>query len=382
MVNDQLISLRRREIAGTIAVIAWVVGFFMVFLVGPYTESDVGPLIGLAMSVGYVSTICWIAFDAHVRGVGVGGGMSPAGWVVFAIFLLPIVLLIYVLSRPAAPVVCSQCGATLASPCPVCPSCGRSMSPINRVFAKMTDLFAPGSLERARRTARLMAITFIALVFAEWIIHDALPGFLKSFGGFLAVISFAAYWVLVPWWVYLDASWRRMEGVPWALLTLLTNVFGVVTYLVIRYPDPGACRSCGAYLTAGQKHCPYCGSEAGVACPQCKAAIRPEWAYCPACAVQLTAPVAQPRKEQVPNSVCGIVSDGAGNPIAGAQVRVDSRSDGLKAETDECGRYQLENLEPKPYVLIASAEGYEEASKAYTPGLIEVSFCMKELSGG
>lgn len=382
MANDQLTLLRRREVAGTIAVIAWGFGFFLALLVAPNTQSDIGSLIGLSMLVAYVSTICWIAFDASLRGVGAGGGMATGGWVVFAIFLLPAVLLIYILSRPASPIVCSQCGTALASPSPVCPNCGRPMSAVNRVFARLTDSLAPGSLERARLTARNLALTLVVLVFAEWAIHDALPHVLKGFGGFLAVISFAAYWVLVPWWVYLDATYRRMEAVPWALLTLLTNVFGLVTYLVIRYPDPGACRSCGAYLTAGQKHCPYCGSEAGLICPQCNTPLRAEWAYCPACATQLSAPPAQPKQDQPPNSVAGMVSDVAGNPIAEAEVRVDSKADGLKAKTDASGRYRLENLELRPYVLIASAKGFEEASKAYTPGVGEVSFALCSLHGG
>jgi predicted amidophosphoribosyltransferase len=369
MVDEQLILLRRREIAGTLAVVAWALGLFLAYVAGPYMNT--GAWVTLSILTGWIALIAWILLDTQVRKVPSGG------WVIFALFTGPVAFLIYFLTRPATPIVCSQCGSALAAPSPICPNCGRPMSAINRVFARMTDSLAPGSLERARRTAKNMAVTLIILLFAEWAIHDALPSWLKGFGGFLAVISFAAYWVLVPWWVYLDANWRRMEAVPWALLTLLTNVFGLVTYLVIRYPEPGMCRQCGTYLTAGQKHCPQCGAGAMLTCPQCKATIRAEWAYCPACATQLSAPVAQPRKEQVPNSVCGIVSDAAGNPIAGAQVRVDSKSGGLRAETDECGGYRLENLEPRPYVLIASAEGFGDATKAYTPGMAEVSFCLK-----
>jgi len=369
MVDEQLMLLRRREIAGTVAVIGWAFGLFLAFVVGPYANTE--SWVALSIITGWIALVVWVSLDAQVRGIPGGG------WIVFTLFTGPAAFLIYFLTRPATPIVCSQCGMALALPSPNCPNCGQPMSAINRVFARMTDSLAPGSLERARRTAKNMAVTLIILLFAEWAIHDALPSWLKGFGGFLAVISFAAYWVLVPWWVYLDANWRRMEAVPWALLTLLTNVFGLVTYLVIRYPDPGACRQCGAYLTAGQKHCPQCGAEAMITCPQCKAPLRAEWAYCPACAMQISAPVAQPREKQVPNSVCGIVSDPTGNPIAGAQVRVDSKSDGLKAETDECGRYQLENLEPRPYVLIASAKGYEDATKAYTPGMGEVSFPLK-----
>lgn len=367
MVNEQLILLRRREIAGTIAVTAWVFGFFLTTLIGRLVYDE-----GWAMLVffaAWIATICWMALDARLR------GMPAAGWIIFAIFLLPAALAIYLITRPAAPIICSQCGTALAAPGPICPNCGRPMSAINRVFARMTDSLAPGSLERARHTAMYMAIALGAFV-----LFGILFGRVLRIPDVLGVIAISAYWVLVPWWVYLDATRRRMEPVPWALLTLLTNVFGLVTYLVIRYPDPGACRQCGAYLAIGQKHCPYCGSEAGLICPQCKAPLRAEWAYCPACAMQLSVPVAQPKTEQIPNCVEGIVSDAStGNPISGAEVRVDSKSDGLKAETDASGRYRLENLEPRPYVLVASAKGYEEAAKAYKPGMSEMSFSLKTL---
>ena len=367
MIDEQLTLLRRKEIAGTIAVIGWGLGIFLGFLVEPEGFAI------LLMLVGWVSAVYWMALDARFR------GLAPAGWVVFAIFLFPVALAIYLLTRPAAAIICSQCGAALSIPSSVCPNCGRPMSPVNRVFARMTDALAPGSLDRARRTARNMAISFIALVLVEWLIHDLLPGFLEGFGGFLAVISFAAYWVLVPWWVYLDASWRRMEGVPWALLTLLTNVFGLATYLVIRYPEPGACRQCGAYLTAGQKHCPHCGTPALLACPQCKAALRPEWAFCPSCSAQLTTPVTRATQPQPASFIEGMVADSSGNPISGAEVRIDSKSDGLSCLTDGSGRFRLNDLEPRPYVLLASAKGYEEEAKAYTPGTGQADFRLKTL---
>jgi len=374
MVDEQLILLRRREIAGTIAVIGWAFGLFLAFVVGPYTNTE--SWVALSIITGWIALVVWVSLDAQVRGIPGGG------WIVLAVFTGPVAFLIYFLSRPITPIVCSQCGSALAEPSPICPNCGRPMSAINRAFGRITDSLAPGSLDRAGRTAKYMALTLAIMVVVGAALKDSAPYPLRNLAGFLLVISVAGYWVLVPWWVYLDASWRRMEAVPWALLTLLTNLFGLVTYLVIRYPDPGACRQCGAYLAIGQKHCPQCGAEAMLTCPQCKAPIRAEWAYCPVCATQLSAAVTQPKKEPLPGCVEGIVSDVAGNPIAEAEVRVDSKADGLKVKTDESGRFRLENLPPGPLVLVASAKGYEEASKAYTPGMGEAGFCLKASPGG
>jgi RNA polymerase subunit RPABC4/transcription elongation factor Spt4 len=190
-------------------------------------------------------------------------------------------------------------------------------------------------------------------------------------------LCLAGYWVLLAWWVYLDATWRRMEATPWAILTLVTNVVGLVTYLVIRYPEPHTCEHCGANLQMGLKRCPYCGSETELACPRCQAPIRADWLYCPACAAQLPkaqpssqpaeAPISQPTSRPAV-SIMGTVTDAAtGLPIAEAQVRIDSKTDTASTAADSQGKFALTDLEPRPYVVLASAEGYAPATRGFTP---------------
>ena len=375
MVTNDLILLRRKEIVGTIAIVAWGIFFLLVLLRVDEAES----LYVLSYLIGWVFATYWVALDARFRGA------PAAGWTIFAVFALPLALLFYFISRPPAPAFCTACGASLTGPAQVCPVCGRQTSVVNRVFAGLTESLAPGPLERAKHTAKYMAITLAAVVFFGSVLLSVLPQQLQGFARFIWIFSVAAYWILVPWWVYLDAMWRRMDAVPWAILTLLTNVFGLVTYLVIRYPDPSACQKCGAVLTVGLKRCPYCGSEAERTCPRCQASVKPDWIYCPSCSAQL--PMRQEMNAQpgeaAPTAVSarGTVIDAAtGTPIPGAEVKIDSKGNGKAATTDPLGRFVLADLEPRPYVLLASAEGYVEQAKAYmlspaTPAQVHFWLC-------
>ena len=178
--------------------------------------------------------------------------------------------------------------------------------------------------------------------------------------------------MLVAWWVYLDSAWRRMDGVPWAVLTLVTNVVGLVTYLVIRYPDPRSCVSCGASIPTGLKFCPFCGSEAEAMCPHCQAPIKPGWQFCPVCAARLTP--SESAIEDAPGVTSGVTISGSvldaveQTPIAGARVEIDSVAGGTPVTTDSLGRFELSVPDQRPYVLVASREGYTSQARPYSPG--------------
>jgi RNA polymerase subunit RPABC4/transcription elongation factor Spt4 len=233
--------------------------------------------------------------------------------------------------------------------------------------------------------------------------------------------AFPAYWVLLPYYVYLDAKIRGMNAAPWGLLCLATNFIGLFTYLVVRNPDPIPCSGCGRLLDPGVRACPYCGAMTERACPSCGAPIGQDWQFCPACAavipkhvatVQTVGPQAptsapvdpEQRARDIPRiieqaraaarsaedadtqvaqaveriasgevftrraRIGGCVFDAAtGQPIAGATIRSDASGAPLNATTDEQGVYSLVDLEPGPYVLIAETEGYHRAARSCNP---------------
>lgn len=81
--------------------------------------------------------------------------------------------------------------------------------------------------------------------------------------------------ILLAIWVYRDAEERDMNGVLWLLVVLLTNIIGLIIYLVVRadHPKGGTkparqgqpqgpfCPSCGDRLTEGDRFCSNCGHD-------------------------------------------------------------------------------------------------------------------------
>lgn len=373
MVTNDLIFLRRKERVGMVAVAGWVLGLLV---------ANINPILGPRLvAVGWALTALWVALDAPCRGERRGP------WAFLTLVTGPLGWLMYILLRKPTPTVCLCCGTVLSKSGQVCPTCGmqawtgRLAALATRLYSALANSLSKGPAEQALHTAKHMSIALVAFAIVCAII--AWNG-----GGVAAalffLLCFAAYWVLVAWWVYLDAKWRRMGAIPWAILTLVTNVFGLVTYLVIRYPNPRACPQCGAYLTIGLKRCPYCGSEAEPTCPRCQAAVKADWVFCPSCSAQLpTAQAAsQPHANSTPLlSVRGTVVDATtGRPLSNAQIKVDSKSDTSSTLTDDTGKFVLAGLEPRPYVLIASAPGYSDEAKALSPsadGAAQVHFSLR-----
>ena len=108
----------------------------------------------------------------------------------------------------------------------------------------------------------------------------------QELSGILLAASALFLWFLLPTWVYLDAKGRGVDSpVLWSVLTLVSLVFGLAIYLILR-PEQGTkgvCQNCGR-TTGGEKYCPYCGSPAtSDFCPKCGYPARAEWTYCPNC---------------------------------------------------------------------------------------------------
>jgi RNA polymerase subunit RPABC4/transcription elongation factor Spt4 len=376
MTSQDLIRLRRKEMVGVLAILCWA-AFLAIGAVSPGSGSREGAAI-----LGWCLTAAWVAIDAEVRRA------RYLAWTIFTLITGPVGFLLYVLTRAPAPAMCLQCGTTFANayrPCPTCgryPIVGRIAASLRKGYSGLVDSLARAPAEKARTTAKHMAMGLAAaFLLSRVAIGLVWPlGPLGTLFSLIAIVSLAGYWVMVAWWVYRDATWRRMDAVPWAMLALVTNVVGLVTYLVIRYPDPKSCPHCGVALPTGLKRCPYCGAEAELACPRCQSPVQPDWVFCPVCAARLpgaTAP-ATPTAAQV--SITGTVTDAlTASPVEEAEIRIDSKQGGQSTAADPRGRFVLSGLEPRPYVLIASAPGYVSEPKACTPnpsGAVQLHFSL------
>lgn len=386
MVSDRHLVLRRRYIVGWSVLIVSLLAFLSA-LVG---ADDMSAFFLLLI---WPLMVAWVGLDAAYRCRGY------VLWSLLTLFTGPVGLFFYLITRPAVPEICVKCGNPLSNQQDTCPYCGnqgalrKAKLKLQWVWQELLRAVAGGPVDKAKETVKYLTIGSATATVFFWFLSFATQGRVILFP-IMLLLSTASYWVLVAWWVYLDATWRRMEAVPWGLLTLVTNIFGLVTYLVIRYPEPRTCPQCSASLPTHLKRCPYCGSEVEPGCPRCQSPVQPDWLFCPACSAQIPRP--QPHSAPVPGGegshtppvspvAClrGTVVDAVtGAPVAGALVRVDSRSEAHSATTNEQGRYELPDMPLQPYVLLASAEGYAEDAQVFEPSagvLQRVHFALQPL---
>lgn len=93
------------------------------------------------------------------------------------------------------------------------------------------------------------------------------------------------WWILLPIWVYRDARKRAFRPAMWGILTLMGNIAAWIVYMLVR-PDRkhlSRCPACGAALKPAFAFCPACGQKARGRCPGCLRAVEDDWKICPYC---------------------------------------------------------------------------------------------------
>ncbi len=63
------------------------------------------------------------------------------------------------------------------------------------------------------------------------------PGLSYAILLLLAPVLLLAYWLALPWWVFLDARGRGERAWVWALFVLLGNLVALLAYLLARHPQ-------------------------------------------------------------------------------------------------------------------------------------------------
>lgn len=64
------------------------------------------------------------------------------------------------------------------------------------------------------------------------------PGYGYAVALFLILIGFMVYWLVLPWWVFLDAKARGEQAWVWAMFIFLGNLVALFAYLLTRHPLP------------------------------------------------------------------------------------------------------------------------------------------------
>lgn len=98
----------------------------------------------------------------------------------------------------------------------------------------------------------------------------------------LGTVSFILFWLILPIWTFIDAKKKNYKPALWGILTLLTNVIGLIIYILTKR-EISTCHSCGEILDDNHIFCPYCGTPNRNICTACNRIIEKGWSVCPYC---------------------------------------------------------------------------------------------------
>lgn len=95
-------------------------------------------------------------------------------------------------------------------------------------------------------------------------------------------------WVLMIFYVNADAGRRQMNRLLWTLLVIfIPNAIGFIIYFLLRKPIGQPCPKCRALIRPDFSFCPACGAPASPSCPACHHQIEAGWTNCPYCGSKL-----------------------------------------------------------------------------------------------
>lgn len=110
-------------------------------------------------------------------------------------------------------------------------------------------------------------------------------GILKSIGVIVGIIILI-YWIGLALWVYRDANRRKEKAALWALLTLVTNIIGLIIYTMFKQTN-NLCYKCGAIQSRKNVFCTVCGTQINKKCNKCGNIVEKKDSYCSGCGNKL-----------------------------------------------------------------------------------------------
>jgi predicted amidophosphoribosyltransferase len=99
--------------------------------------------------------------------------------------------------------------------------------------------------------------------------------------------ALGCYAVLIGY-INQDAARRNMGRLLWTLLAIFVpNGLGVVLYFVLRKPRLVRCPQCQAAVDPNFAFCPRCSHRLKTVCPHCQRSVDPLDKFCPHCGASL-----------------------------------------------------------------------------------------------
>ena len=96
------------------------------------------------------------------------------------------------------------------------------------------------------------------------------------------MLLFMIYWIIIALWVYQNAKKSRLSAPVWGIVTLFTNLAGVLVYLIYKHINL-TCAFCGAVQAKENIFCTECGKKIGNKCISCGHFLKQSDNFCPKC---------------------------------------------------------------------------------------------------
>lgn len=98
----------------------------------------------------------------------------------------------------------------------------------------------------------------------------------------IMVLFFMIYWIITSLMIYQNALKIKLNAYFWGILTLFTNVIGVLIYLIYKN-NRITCNKCNTSNEKNNIYCINCGNKINDCCTKCHTIINKKDKYCKSC---------------------------------------------------------------------------------------------------
>lgn len=98
----------------------------------------------------------------------------------------------------------------------------------------------------------------------------------------IMVLFFMLYWIITSLMIYQNALKIKLNPYLWGIITLFTNIIGVIIYLIYKN-NRITCNKCSTSNNKNNIYCTSCGNKINKCCTKCHTIINDKDKYCRSC---------------------------------------------------------------------------------------------------
>lgn len=122
------------------------------------------------------------------------------------------------------------------------------------------------------------------------VLSDIVPvpnsGSYFKLAGAVLIFMGMLYWIIVAGVICQNALKSKVNYFLWTTVVLVTNMFGVILYLIYKY-NRVTCKGCGKSNSKDSLYCTCCGEKIGKSCSKCSNIVGKNDLFCKSCGKKL-----------------------------------------------------------------------------------------------